>query len=77
MLNRIWLGFFLVAFLTCLVQASLGGQPEIFAAVVDACFKAARLAVEVAIGLVGLLCFWLGCSRLPSAPGLSKSSPGC
>ncbi|MFZ5560429.1 MAG: nucleoside recognition domain-containing protein [Pseudomonadota bacterium] len=70
MLNRIWLGFFLVAFLTCLVQASLGGQPEIFAAVVDACFKAARLAVEVAIGLVGLLCLWLGLFQIAERAGL-------
>lgn len=70
MLNRIWLGFFLVAFLVCLVQATLGGQPEIFAAVVEASFKAARLAVEVAIGLAGLLCLWLGLFQIAEQAGL-------
>ncbi|MDF3029525.1 MAG: hypothetical protein K0R03_83 [Moraxellaceae bacterium] len=70
MLNRIWLGFFLIAFLVCLVQASLGGQPEIFAAVVEASFKAAKLAVEVAIGLVGLLCLWLGLFHIAEKAGL-------
>ncbi|HET8731859.1 MAG TPA: nucleoside recognition domain-containing protein [Moraxellaceae bacterium] len=70
MLNRIWLGFFLIAFLTCLVQATLGGQPEIFAAVVDACFKAARLSVDVAIGLTGLLCLWLGLFQIAERAGL-------
>lgn len=70
MLNRIWLGFFLIAFLACLVQATLGGQPEIFAAVVEASFKAARLSVEVALGLVGLLCLWLGLFQVAERAGL-------
>lgn len=70
MLNRIWLGFFLIAFLVCLVQATLGGQPEIFAAVVAASFKAARLAVDVAIGLAGLLCLWLGLFQIAERAGL-------
>lgn len=70
MLNRIWLGFFLVAFLVCLVQATLGGQPEVFAVVVEASFKAARLAVEVAIGLAGLLCLWLGLFQIAEQAGL-------
>lgn len=70
MLNRIWLGFFLIAFVACLLQATLGGQPEIFAAVVDACFKSARTAVDVAIGLVGLLCLWLGLFQIAERAGL-------
>lgn len=70
MLNRIWLGFFLIAFLVCLLQASLGGQPEIFAAVIAASFAAAKLAVEVALGLVGLLCLWLGLFQIAEQAGL-------
>lgn len=70
MLNRIWLGFFLIAFVVCVVQSTLGGQPEIFAAVIDASFKAARMAVEVAIGLVGLLCLWLGLFQVAERAGL-------
>ncbi len=70
MLNRIWLGFFLIAFLVCLVQATLGGQPEIFAAVVGASFQAAKMAVEIAIGLVGLLCLWLGLFQVAERAGL-------
>jgi spore maturation protein SpmA len=70
MLNRIWLGFFLVAFFACLVQVSLGDNPGIFAAVVEASFKAARLSVEVAIGLIGLLCLWLGLFQIAERAGL-------
>lgn len=70
MLNRIWLGLFLIAFVVSLLQASLGGQPEIFAAVVDASFKAAKMAVEVSIGLIGLLCLWLGLFQIAERAGL-------
>lgn len=70
MLNRIWLGFFLIAFVACLFQATLGGQPEIVAAAVDATFKAAKTSVEIALGLVGLLCFWLGLFHIAEKAGL-------
>jgi len=70
MLNRIWLGFFLIAFVVSLLQATLGGQPEIFSAVVDASFKAAKMAVEVSIGLIGLLCLWLGVFQIAERAGL-------
>jgi spore maturation protein SpmA len=70
MLNRIWLGFFLVAFLGCLFQATVGGQPEVVAAAVDASFKAAKTSVEIALGLTGLLCFWLGLFQIAEKAGL-------
>lgn len=70
MLNRIWLGLFLIAFAVSLLQATLGGQPEIFSLVIDASFKAAKMAVEVSIGLIGLLCFWLGLFQIAERAGL-------
>ncbi|MDP2226212.1 MAG: nucleoside recognition domain-containing protein [Moraxellaceae bacterium] len=70
MLNRIWLGFFLIAFVSCLYQATFGGEPEIVAAAVEASFKAARTSVEIALGLAGLLCFWLGLFHIAERAGL-------
>lgn len=70
MLNRIWLGFFLIAFVACLFQAMLGGQPEVVAAAIEATFKAAKSSVEIALGLVGLLCFWLGLFHIAEKAGL-------
>lgn len=70
MLNRIWLGFFLIAFVACLYQATVGGQPEVVAAAVDASFKAAKSSVEIALGLTGLLCFWLGLFQIAEKSGL-------
>lgn len=70
MLNRIWLGFFLIAFAGCLYQATVGGQPEVVASAVDASFKAAKTSVEIALGLTGLLCFWLGLFQIAEKAGL-------
>ena len=70
MLNRIWLGFFLIAFLACLYQVTIGGQPEVVAGAVDASFKAAKTSVEIALGLTGLLCFWLGLFQIAEKAGL-------
>lgn len=70
MLNRIWLGFFVVAFAYCLYQALLGGHPEVFEQVVQATFKSAQSAVEISLGLVGVLCLWLGLFQIAERSGL-------
>lgn len=70
MLNRIWLGFFVVAFVWCFYQALLGGHPEVFEQVIQASFKAARSSVDIAIGLVGVLCLWLGLFQIAERSGL-------
>ncbi len=60
MLNYIWLGFFLAAFLSCIYQFFVRDNNGIFAQVVQATFDMASLSVEIALGLVGVLCLWLG-----------------
>ena len=70
MLNRVWPGFFLMAFFACLWQAATG-HPEVLAAAIDACFKTAKTAVEIAIGLTGILCFWLGLFQIAEKSGLT------
>ena len=60
MLNYIWLGFFLAAFLSCIYQFIVRDNNGIFAQVVQATFDMASLSVEIALGLVGVLCLWLG-----------------
>ena len=60
MLNYIWFGFFIAAFLSCIFQALIKDNSAIFAQVVQATFDMASLSVEIALGLVGLLCLWLG-----------------
>ena len=68
MVNRLWPSLFLLAFFSCLAMM---GHPEVLAATIEASFKTAKSAVEIAIGLVGLLCFWLGLFQIAEKSGLT------
>jgi|TARA_E500000305_G_scaffold33463_3_gene25405 spore maturation protein SpmA len=70
MLHRIWLGFFLLAFLAALVQWLVAGDAAVFQRMVSSLFDMAGLAVELAIGLIGLMAFWLGVVAVGEASGL-------
>ena len=70
MLNRLWLGFFLTAALAALGQWLVGGQPQVFAAMVEALFAMAKLSVEVMLLLFGTLTLWLGFLRIAERAGL-------
>lgn len=70
MLHRIWLGFFLVAFLCALVQWLGMDDAGVFQRMVSAMFEMAKLSVELAIGLIGLMALWLGVVALGEASGL-------
>ncbi|MDV7212657.1 nucleoside recognition domain-containing protein [Azotobacter beijerinckii] len=70
MLNGLWLGFFLIAALTAFGRWLLGGEPAVFAAMVEALFGMAKLAVEVMVLLFGTLTLWLGFLRIAEKAGL-------
>jgi spore maturation protein SpmA len=68
MLNALWIGFFLTAFGAAVMQF-LGGDQGIFAAVMKAAFDAAKTAFEVALGLTGVMCLWLGVMKIGERAG--------
>lgn len=70
MLHRIWLGFFLLAFICALYQWLGVGDALVFQRMVAALFDMATLSVELAIGLVGLMALWLGIVAIGEASGL-------
>lgn len=70
MLHRIWLGFFLLAFLSALYQWLGGGDSEVFQRMVSSLFEMAGLSVQLAIGLIGLMALWLGVVAVGEASGL-------
>ncbi|MCV6610278.1 MAG: spore maturation protein [Amphritea sp.] len=70
MLHRIWLGFFLLAFAGGLWQWLAVGDVEVFQRMVQATFDMSKLSVELALGLIGTLAFWLGIMKLAEAAGL-------
>ena len=69
MLNGLWLGFFVVATLAAVARWR-GGDPGVFAAMVESLFAMAKLSVEVMVLLFGTLTLWLGFLRIAERAGL-------
>ena len=69
MLNRLWFSFFLIGFIACVYQTMIGNT-EVFNLVMASVFHMSKVAVEIAIGLVGLMCFWLGLFKVIEQAGL-------
>jgi spore maturation protein SpmA len=70
MLAHIWFGFFAVAFISAIYQWLVNGDAAIFSEIMQSTFDMAGLSVEVAIGLIGVLCLWLGFFRIAEKSGL-------
>lgn len=68
MLNALWTGFFLTAFAAAVLRY-FGGDEAVFAAVMQASFEAAKTAFEVALGLTGVMCLWLGVMKIGERAG--------
>jgi spore maturation protein SpmA len=70
LLNTLWLGFFVTAAIAAMAQWLMGGNAQIFAAMVEALFAMARLSVEVMVLLFGTLTLWLGFLRIAEKAGI-------
>ncbi|MFH2052926.1 MAG: nucleoside recognition domain-containing protein [bacterium] len=68
MLNRIWTFFFLAAFLAA-VGRSFAGHSGVWADMVGSTFDMARTGFEIALGLTGVMCLWLGIMRIGEKGG--------
>jgi len=68
MLNALWIGFFLTAF-GAAVMRFLGGDEAIFSLVMKAAFDSSKTAFEVALGLTGVMCLWLGVMKIGEQAG--------
>ncbi len=70
MLNILWLSFFLLAFVAALWQWLSGTNPEVFSQLIAATFEMSSLAVEIAMGLIGVMALWLGLFKIAEHSGL-------
>ena len=68
MLNKIWGGFFFVAFAVGIVRTARGDS-AVWAAMVSAAFDLAKTGFEIALGLTGVMCLWLGLMKLGEKGG--------
>ncbi|MGH9381232.1 MAG: nucleoside recognition domain-containing protein [Thermoanaerobaculia bacterium] len=69
MLNWIWGAFFLVAFAVALVKWLLLGDATVWQAIIESTFETAKTGFEIALGLTGVMCLWLGVMRLGEEGG--------
>ena len=70
MLSRLWFGFFLAAAVAALSRWLVGGDANVFAAIVASLFDMADLSVKVLLLLFGTLALWLGFLRIAEQAGL-------
>jgi spore maturation protein SpmA len=68
-LNKIWASFFLVAVVAGGYRWLVLGDAAVWAAMVSAAFTMAKTAFEIALGLTGMMCLWLGLMRLGEKGG--------
>ncbi len=69
MLNKIWGAFFFVAFAVGLTKTLFFGDSGVWALMVSAAFDMAKVGFEIALGLTGVMCLWLGIMRLGEQGG--------
>ena len=69
-LNVIWIGFFLIAFVVAGVKLVFFQATEVFTAMVASTFDMAEVAFEISLGLTGVLTLWLGLMRVGEKGGV-------
>lgn len=70
MLNYIWAGFFIIAFIVAIIQAVFLGRVEIFGEMVRSTFDMAEFAVmSIALPLCGVMTLWLGLMNIGERAG--------
>lgn len=70
MLHKIWLAFIVSAFIATCFKVVISGDFGSFEAVMSAVTSMARTSVDIALGLIGLLAFWLGIFKVAEESGL-------
>ena len=69
MLNVIWIGFFLVAFVVACIAFAFG-DTMVFSRIIDSTFSMSKLAVmDVALPLTGVMALWLGLMNIGERAG--------
>jgi spore maturation protein SpmA len=68
-LNYIWIAFFLVSLVVGLVRLVFYHDMEIFTEMVNATFEMAGVAVNICLGLIGVLTLWLGLMKVGEMGG--------
>jgi spore maturation protein SpmA len=69
-LNYIWTGFFLIAFIVGIFKVVFTGDLNIFTEMMNATFSSAKTAFEISLGLTGVLSLWMGFMKIGERGGI-------
>lgn len=72
-LNYIWIGLILIAFVVGIVQFAFYGQTEIFSEIINSTFSSAETGFKISIGLTGALSLWLGIMKIGECGGVVQA----
>ena len=72
MLNIIWSGFFLSAFVVALWQTIVNGNVQIWSDLANTLFDSSKNAFEITLSLTGMMCLWLGLLKIAEKSGLTE-----
>lgn len=69
-LNYIWIGFIIIAFVIALAKLAFLGDVTVFPALIDSTFASSKTAFEISLGLTGVLSLWLGIMKIGERGGV-------
>jgi spore maturation protein SpmA len=69
-LNYIWIGFFVIAFIVAACKLIFWGDTQIFTELMNSTFSSSKSAFEISLGLTGVLTLWLGIMKIGENSGL-------
>jgi spore maturation protein SpmA len=69
-LNYIWVGFFIIAFIIALIKLIVFNDATVFPAMLQATFDSAKTGFEISIGLTGVMTLWLGLMQIGERAGM-------
>jgi len=72
-LNYIWIGFLLIAFVVACIQFIFWGNTQIFTDLLNATFDSAKDGFTISLGLTGVLALWLGIMKIGENGGVIKA----
>jgi len=71
-LNYIWIGFFLTAFVVGLMKLIIFHDVEVFPQIMNATFEYSKTGFEISLGLTGVLTLWMGLMKIGEKGGIVK-----
>jgi spore maturation protein SpmA len=69
-LNYIWIAFFLISFIVALVKLLFAGDMTVFPAMLNSTFDTSMSAVNLSLGIVGVMSLWLGLMKIGERGGI-------